>query len=579
MSRRTQTPPRVPTVNDLRVKLCYICREEENYDAPPEDPPRAWTHPCTCTLVAHESCLLRWIQTSQGDPARAPNALKCPQCGTKYELVSYRPRILRLLGLGNAVLQRIGRLLTLCGAAGVVAVFASGIYIVLTAYGAWAVRQFLGEEMFNLLLTDNPSNWPWTTFINLPSIPLSLIAGRFQTAALIPTLVPILLVWPPAPPIRYRLTRSTSADTDLRFPPAPARDALWTWPPTPAVFGFVIVPLVRVVYRRVRAKVQTWVLGAQPPSARLGRPAGAGAGAGGAAGGAGANDGWDGWPIVIRIRAHVVGEEGGQPPPPPPPQPQQQVVQVQQGVQAPGLVHVHNGEGEGEGEQPQEGPQPPAAVQGDEQLPDQDQALAAAEQQISISASSLGRRVGGALLIPWISNRMGALLLSLSKHSDTLRRFLAVRPAGTGAGAGSGTVGWPYGVAPGEWEGLGPVRQVRKALGMVWAASWRGTRTWAEADPVWWRNAIGLGLFVVAKDCVELLHLYLALRELESRHVRSRDFAGVDIRELDLVPGFPGPRKPSTTSVGVGAAQVENHTHNTHGGQGQGRARSLPRGM
>lgn len=42
-----------------------------------------------------------------------------------------------------------------------------------------------------------------------------------------------------------------------------------------------------------------------------------------------------------------------------------------------------------------------------------------------------------------------------------------------------------------------------------------------------------------AKDCLQLLHLWLAKRELESRHVKNRDFSGVDIRELDLVPSFP----------------------------------------
>ncbi|KAF5376055.1 hypothetical protein D9615_007692 [Tricholomella constricta] len=522
MDRRIKSP-QIPTVNDLRVKLCYICREEEHYDAPPEDPPRAWTHPCTCTLVAHEGCLLRWIQTSQGDTARAPNALKCPQCGTRYELVSHRPKILRLLGAGNGVLQRVGRLITLCGAAGVVAVFASGIYVVLTAYGAWAIKQFLGEEMFDVLLTDNPANWPWTTFINLPSIPLSLILSRFQTPALIPSLVPILLVWPPAPPIKYRLG-STSALTDLRLQYGAAdtiNSKLWTWPPTPAIFGFVVVPIVRVVYRRLWTRLQVWALGAQPPSARV---------AAARMGGGGVNAAWEGWPVVIRIRANIIGEDGRG-------QGQAQVQGQEQQRQQ-------------EGEEGQEQPAPAGA-----EVPEQEQALAAAEQHISISASSLGRRLGGALLIPYISSRMGWLLLSLSRHSHILRRILAVRPPLSV----QGTMRWPYGISPGEWEDLGPLRQVQKALGLVWRASWRGTRTWAEADPVWWRNAIGLGLFVVAKDCVELLHLWLATRELESRHVKNRDFAGVDIRELDLVPGF-SPR-------GQSPAQM------------QARAQSLPRGL
>ena len=34
---------------------------------------------------------------------------------------------------------------------------------------------------------------------------------------------------------------------------------------------------------------------------------------------------------------------------------------------------------------------------------------------------------------------------------------------------------------------------------------------------------------------MRLLHLYLTKRELESRKVKNRSFAGVDIRELDLI--------------------------------------------
>lgn len=161
------TNNRVPTVNDLRVsnvcvckssridsfqvKLCYICREEEHFDAgqfttypsgitvlnltshlpAPEGAgaPKEWTHPCKCTLVAHESCLLKWIQTSQGDASRAPNALKCPQCGAHYELESDRPVILHILGAGNKVLQRAGRFFMLLSAVGTVVVFGSGMFV------------------------------------------------------------------------------------------------------------------------------------------------------------------------------------------------------------------------------------------------------------------------------------------------------------------------------------------------------------------------------------------------------------------------------------------------------------------
>lgn len=95
----------------------------------PELPPRKWTHPCTCTLVAHEQCLLKWIQTSQGNASRAPNALKCPQCGTSYELESNKPIILRILSAGNRVLQQLGRYFTVIGTLSVIGVVGTSTYL------------------------------------------------------------------------------------------------------------------------------------------------------------------------------------------------------------------------------------------------------------------------------------------------------------------------------------------------------------------------------------------------------------------------------------------------------------------
>ena len=88
-----------------------------------EDPPRAWTHPCSCTLVAHESCLLEWITSAQQDSARVKNALKCPQCGSKYELESDNPTSLRILNALNASISSFGKVGTVVGAAGLAASF------------------------------------------------------------------------------------------------------------------------------------------------------------------------------------------------------------------------------------------------------------------------------------------------------------------------------------------------------------------------------------------------------------------------------------------------------------------------
>ncbi|KAG6833349.1 hypothetical protein H0H87_008525 [Tephrocybe sp. NHM501043] len=467
-----------------------------------------------------ETSRIPTVNDLRADSARAANALKCPQCGTKYELVSKKPTILRILGLGNRFFQRAGRMVTLMGAAGIVGVFASGVYALSTVYGSWAVKQFIGREMHALLLTDEPDNWRWTTFINLPSIPFALILARFQPPRLIPSIIPILLLWPPIPPVHLHeafASKRSNSFTPSSLLPADLRTSrslsatLWSWPPTPALFGFIIVPLVRFVYRKAWTRLQIRVLGAVPASARTDTVV------------------WDGWPIVIRIRGNINAQGGG----------------AQQDVRAEGGQQQRDGQVEPALEVQDQDPAQPQDQVPEEGLPP----LEAAEQNITVMRSSLGRRIGGALLIPYISARMGALLLAVSKHSVILRQILAVRPP----------LQLVSTLGDGRTQTAGIAGHIQTSLQKVWQLTMRGSAAWAEADPVWWRNAIGLGLFAIAKDAVELLHLWLATRELESRHVKNRDFSGVDIRELDLIPGFLRATPSFRTQ--------------------QQRARSLPRGF
>ena len=79
-----------------------------------------WVHPCTCTLVAHESCLLNWIRSAQQDASRSRNALKCPQCGAVYEIESDNPFMLRLLNNVSTSVSLAGRVVTVFGMIGVV---------------------------------------------------------------------------------------------------------------------------------------------------------------------------------------------------------------------------------------------------------------------------------------------------------------------------------------------------------------------------------------------------------------------------------------------------------------------------
>jgi hypothetical protein len=79
--------------------------------------------------------------------------------------------------------------------------------------------------MFDTLLTDDPSNWPWNNLIRLPLIPLALIFSRLPLKSNVTPLIPLLLAWP----------------TSSR------------------VAGLFIFPIVREGYKRAFSQFAKWV--------------------------------------------------------------------------------------------------------------------------------------------------------------------------------------------------------------------------------------------------------------------------------------------------------------------------------
>ncbi|KAL1745309.1 hypothetical protein HDZ31DRAFT_36705 [Schizophyllum fasciatum] len=460
---------RPPTVNDLRVKLCFICREEETYDQP-EDPPRAWCHPCKCTLVAHDTCLLQWIQSADGKQ----NATSCRQCGEPYRITSDNPPLLKVLSAGNSVFQLLGRSFTIVFMGGVGSTILHRVYQLLTRYGQFAFREMFGDEMYDLILTDDKSKWPITAFILLPTLPISLISARLSSGYS-PALFTPLSYWPVVPSIAARQSFiSGLIDQEISEPPAERfhRASLPLWPPSPVLVGLGGIPLVQRLYGRLFRRFKYWVLDVPPPAPRAA-----------ARGGADdfvwrVNEGFG--EVNFRIRAlREPAEEAA------------------------------------DAERQQQDPPAPALAPQDANV------LAAAEERVRKGASSLGRSVGGALLAPTIARLMGRALLRVARRSRVLRAFLGIRPPLDRKMASIMDFA-PYTAGSAHWRA-------------VLAYLVRGAWSWSEADPVWWRNAIGFGIFVVAKDCLELLHLYLTKRELETRTVMDRDFSGIDPKELDLI--------------------------------------------
>ncbi|KAK7204021.1 hypothetical protein BZA70DRAFT_290573 [Myxozyma melibiosi] len=60
-----------PASNDFIS--CWICLGTSNDPPPDGSSSHNWRHPCKCSLVAHESCLLTWIEPNQ-------DFKECPQC-------------------------------------------------------------------------------------------------------------------------------------------------------------------------------------------------------------------------------------------------------------------------------------------------------------------------------------------------------------------------------------------------------------------------------------------------------------------------------------------------------------------
>lgn len=320
---------------------------------------------------------------------------------------------------------------------------------------------------YNLLLTDDPSNWPLHAFVNLPLIPFSLVLSRTRLFDHLP-IVPLFLAWTSSPPVptTERLIAAHWNPTiriGENYPTAP----LFTWPPSP-IIATLLFPLATGFYRRNFSRLRHYVMGTRPTP----RPP--------VRGFVWALNEDGPAPLRVRIGANIEQEQG----PPPAGVAQQQ----EQGEH-------QRGQDEDDHEQEDARADDPAVV---------------AERTLRVTNASLGRFIGGALMMPAISNLMGSLLFRLSKHSQTLHRFLAIRPATKGSSLAP-LSGW-FENQP--WNKMGYAKQfgmgIRVALNLVCS----GTRTWAECDPVW------LGLPLAERRHANI-HLLLQVEEFDwSGHFR-----------------------------------------------------------
>lgn len=137
-------------------RTCFICYEEEEEEVlsrvsskdalsstpksrPRSDSGKRWIHPCQCSLVAHEGCLMQWIASSNPSASTVKPA-ECPQCKTPYTINQLNFPLLNLVENIESLWAKNASKIVVVGVG-------FGLGTVLEWYGVWAMRMFIGRPV------------------------------------------------------------------------------------------------------------------------------------------------------------------------------------------------------------------------------------------------------------------------------------------------------------------------------------------------------------------------------------------------------------------------------------------------
>lgn len=505
---------RVVTVRDLRSKSCWICSEEdEDSIAPPTQShrssatlssatsarPRRFVHPCNCTLVAHESCLLRWIEQSKRDHPFQEH-VTCPQCKAPFILINDKTLLLRVFEFFDKLLARIEPI-------GAVALLGGSVLVACTSYGCVAIRMLLGKDAARRALA---SPWPWHYWVDIPLIPFALIASRLNIFASAMTWLPTLVAFPitsipiaTATAAHRRLFDRYLESTILNvraYPPGPALTAL-------------LVPWIRVFYLALKRRVYRAVLSPFYGRRSDGNTPRANSGT-----------------RRNRRRVIIVGD------------PENYLVDGDAALGADPMPDEFGGnvlqmqatqqnEGDGGNDEP--------------------------TQTVYVSHHSFGRLCLSALSLPFVANLMGRLLGRLARHSPLLARFLGMKTSQPSRSVLSSFYTTNATPTPSKAPPSSPSPLASLFRGQLPffdthhsdpdSNTVDATKPFAERltllgyspryddlDPVWFRNAVGAALWILLKDAGSLLYRYLRLTQRGKISIRDLPFQAGLVSGLDL---------------------------------------------
>ena len=223
-----QRPPPLSRASTLYREKCWICLSTRDEDpASPPHPPTEWRSPCSCSLQAHESCLLDWVADQEaprrtGRSQSIPDQILCPQC--KSEIKIQRPTD-PIVALARRIDKAYSRSTLPVLATSVAGTLFAGCWF----YGRYATYVMFGAEHSRQLY-----EWTLQEGHGRPAtyalIPLCLIFSRTSYSDFIVPLGQVTLI-------------STQITTDGPF--INFDDALWPLQPSSA---FALLPLVKKLY-------------------------------------------------------------------------------------------------------------------------------------------------------------------------------------------------------------------------------------------------------------------------------------------------------------------------------------------
>ncbi|ORY84220.1 hypothetical protein BCR37DRAFT_260063 [Protomyces lactucae-debilis] len=183
----------------IDLRRCWICFEEEVVsDAALMR--SGWRRPCGCTLVAHEECLLTWVDESHSQLTRP---VRCPQCKQAYRIKSKHSWGVSWMARGDSLITKalLATIpLGLCQAFGVTCCY----------YGQQAMVDVLGPDAFFALVERlQPSD---LIRFNLAAgiIPFALVGSRFHIFNFVLPLIPSLVCFSDSSFIEARTPMGTS---------------------------------------------------------------------------------------------------------------------------------------------------------------------------------------------------------------------------------------------------------------------------------------------------------------------------------------------------------------------------------